>query len=457
MTNHPQNNILSERGRLLTPERAISPTGSVVYWMSRDQRAEDNWALLTAGEIAKREKRKLEVVFALAPTFLGATWRAYDFLLRGLRETEANLARLGIPLRLLLGDPGETVARYVRESGAAAIVTDFDPLRPKRIWKQEVIAATTVPVYEVDAHNIVPAWVASSKKEFGAYTLRPKLHRLLRRFLTDIPALQPLGAPIRPSTDWVHTATSVHVDRSVHSVDWCFPGSAAGHAAMERFINERLARYADARNDPMKDGQSDLSPYLHFGHLSPQRLAWEVHRSRAPLAAKGAFLEELIVRRELSDNFCLYEPAYDTPEGFPDWAKNSIAEHAKDPRECLYSYEEFDAAETHDQLWNAAQREMVKRGKMHGYLRMYWAKKILEWTPDARTAMDIAVRLNDRYELDGRDPNGYAGIAWSIGGVHDRAWFDRPVYGKIRYMNANGCAKKFDTEAYIAKWSGLSP
>lgn len=457
MTERAGSDILAERGRPLAPGRELPEAGPIVYWMSRDQRAEDNWALLAASRLAKRESRQLQVVFALAPAFLGATWRAYDFLLHGLRETEVELARLGIPFTLLLGEPSELIVRYARECGASAIVTDFDPLRAKRAWKEGVVSSTDIPLYEVDAHNVVPAWVASPKKEFGAYTLRPKLHRLLSRYLTDFPRLGAHGDPILPGTDWVHVAASVHVDRTVHPIDWCSPGSTAGRGVLERFIDERLMRYDNMRNDPMGDGQSDLSPYLHFGQISPQRVAWEIKHSKAPLLAKEAFLEELIVRRELADNFCLYEPAYDRPEGFPDWATKSIAEHSRDTREYLYAYEEFDTAATHDPLWNAAQREMTVRGKMHGYLRMYWAKKILEWTPDARTAMDIAVRLNDRYEIDGRDPNGYAGVAWSIGGVHDRAWFDRPVFGKIRYMNANGCAKKFDTKAYIARWSGLSP
>lgn len=445
--------ILSLRGREISDKRNVLKTGPVLYWMSRDQRAEDNWALLAALELAREQGRNVEVVFALAPAFLGATWRAYDFLLRGLRETEATLARHGIPFTLLLGAPAESVVTFARERGSAAIVTDFDPLRPKREWKREVVAGTDIPVYEVDAHNIVPAWVASPKKEFGAHTFRPKLKRFISEFLTDIPKLPSAEAPRAPSVDWTHVVASIHAKRDVRPVDWCEPGSTAAMKALERFIDERLARYDEQRNDPMAEGQSDISPYLHFGQISAQRVAWEVYRSKAPLSAKEAFLEELIVRRELADNFCLYEPAYDTPEGFPDWAKASLAAHASDVREHVYPLEAFESAATHDPLWNAAQREMLVRGKMHGYMRMYWAKKILEWTPSVEDAMEVAVYLNDTYELDGRDPNGYAGIAWSIGGVHDRAWFDRPVYGKIRYMNANGCAKKFDVQAYITRWS----
>lgn len=449
--------VLSLRGRALAPERKFLGGGPIVYWMSRDQRAQDNWALLAAAHLAKEHRSRLEVVFALAPTFSGATWRAYDFLLRGLRETEADLATLGISFTLLVGDPGEIVARYINERNVAALVTDFDPLRVKRAWKDAVVSGTSVPVYEVDAHNIVPAWVASTKKEFGAYTLRPKIHKLLSKYLTDIPKLAALGTSLLPQTDWVHAAASIHADRTVRPVEGISPGALAARNALRTFIDRGLEYYDTKRNDPLADGQSGLSPYLHFGQFSAQRVAWEVHRSFAPLSAKEAFLEELIIRRELSDNFCLYEPAYDSPDGFPDWAKKTLAEHASDPREYVYTLEEFESATTHDRLWNAAQREMLVRGKMHGYMRMYWAKKILEWSKSPEEAMDIAIRLNDKYELDGRDPNGYVGIAWSIGGVHDRAWFDRPVFGKIRYMNAGGCAKKFDVKAYIARWSQLSP
>ncbi|MFW5721799.1 MAG: deoxyribodipyrimidine photolyase, partial [Desulfohalobiaceae bacterium] len=190
---------------------------------------------------------------------------------------------------------------------------------------------------------------------------------------------------------------------------------------------------------------------LHFGQIAAQRVAQEVLSFKTRTAYKEAFLEELIVRRELSDNFCFYNPAHDSVDGFPEWAGKTLDAHRKDPREHVYSLEEFEQARTHDPLWNAAQMEMVTRGKMHGYMRMYWAKKILEWTASPEEAMDVAITLNDRWELDGRDSNGYTGIAWSIGGVHDRAWPERPVFGKIRFMNDRGCRRKFDVDAYIRR------
>jgi deoxyribodipyrimidine photo-lyase len=220
-------------------------------------------------------------------------------------------------------------------------------------------------------------------------------------------------------------------------------------------VESRLASYDPDRNRPERDGQSDLSPYLHFGQLSAQRVALAAGEAPVPDGQKKAFLEELIVRRELSDNFCLHQPEYDGPGAYPAWARRTLDAHATDRRSHLYAPAQLERGETHDELWNAAQTEMVRRGKMHGYLRMYWAKKILEWSPSAAEAHRVCVALNDRYQLDGRDPNGYAGIAWSLGGVHDRPWGERPVFGMIRYMSYNGCRAKFDVAAYIRRVATL--
>jgi deoxyribodipyrimidine photo-lyase len=241
------------------------------------------------------------------------------------------------------------------------------------------------------------------------------------------------------------------VNTSVHAVNWIKAGNSAAHKMLKHFLNHKLERYHESKNDPNLDGQSNLSPYLHFGQISAQRVALEIQNSTVNSASKDAFLEELIVRRELSDNFCFYNNNYDTVDGFPTWAQKTIEEHVKGKRQYTYSLEQFEGAETHDELWNAAQMEIVKTGKMHGYMRMYWAKKILEWTKSPGDALRIAIYLNDRYELDGRDPNGYVGCAWSIGGVHDRAWPSRPVFGKIRSMSYQGCKSKFDVESYIEK------
>lgn len=428
--------------------------GPVVYWLSREQRHQDNYPLLQAQQTALAAQAPLAVVFTLAPAFLGATRRQYAFMLQGLAQVAAALAAYHIPFFLLRGEPPATLAAFLQDHQVGLLVTDFDPLRIKRRWKEELLQRRPVPALEVDGHNIVPCWLASPKAEYGAYTLRPKIQRLLPDFLTDFPPLVPHPYPWpqpAPAWDWRQVLADLAPEDAGPAITWCQPGEAAARQALHRFLVERLPAYASARNNPVVAGQSDLSPYLHFGHLAPQRLALAVRRAEAPTAAKEAFLEELIIRRELSDNFCYYQPDYDQVQGFPPWAQQTLARHQADPRPYLYDLAELAAGRTHDPLWNAAQLELVCRGKMHGYLRMYWAKKILEWTPTPDTALAYAIYLNDRYELDGRDPNGYTGIAWSIGGVHDRPWPERPIFGKIRYMSLEGCRRKFSINDYINK------
>ena len=426
--------------------------GPVVYWMSRDQRISDNWALLYAQEIAFRMDMSLAVVFCLVPDFLNATMRQYGFMIEGLKEVEKGLSMLNIPFFLLQGEPEKEIPAFVTKCGVSALITDFDPLRIKRQWKEALARVLKIPFCEVDAHNIVPCWVASPRQEYGAYTIRPKINRLISEYLEDFPKVKKHSVSWiskQEQVNWDEIERSLSADRSVNVVGWRKPGEKAARSALYGFVEEKLGVYDRDRNDPNKTGQSDLSPYLHFGHISAQRVALEVIKGKATRESKDAFLEELIVRRELSDNFCFYNDHYKSVEGFPEWAKKTLDQHMKDKRPYLYSLEDFEGARTHDDLWNAAQMEMVKRGKMHGYMRMYWAKKILEWTRSPDEAMKTAIFLNDRFELDGRDPNGYAGIAWSIGGVHDRAWNERNVFGKIRYMSYNGCRSKFKTDSYI--------
>jgi deoxyribodipyrimidine photo-lyase len=426
--------------------------GPVVYWMSRDQRLNDNWALLFAQEQAIQMQTPLIVVFCLVPGFLGATLRHYGFMLRGLEQVAAALAEKHIAFHLLEGMPMQVLPAFLHGQKAGCLIADFDPLRLKRQWQEGVLKKITVPCYEVDAHNIVPCWHASQKQEYGAYTLRPKILRILPAFMNAFPKLQihpyALSTKIQ-QIGWQELVRRLPLDRSVSEVNWIASGEKAAMKTLRKFLKHGLSDYDQKRNDPTLNGQSGLSPYLHFGHVSAQRVAAEIMKCPAPKHSRDAFLEELIIRRELSDNFCFFNPDYDSIKGFPVWAQKTLNDHRKDRRPYLYSLKQFEHGETHDDLWNAAQREMVTFGKMHGYLRMYWAKKILEWTESPEQALEIAIHLNNRYELDGRDPNGYTGIAWSIGGVHDRAWGERPIFGKIRYMSYNGCRSKFAVSAYI--------
>ena len=432
--------------------------GPVALWMSRDQRVHDNWALLFAQSLALKQDIPLCVIFCLVPDFLGATTRQYRFMLKGLSEVEETLTKKNIPFFLLAGLPEDEIPKFIRKYRISALVKDFDPLSVKRKWSDTVVKKTDIPVYEVDAHNIVPCWIASSKREFGAYTLRPKIHRVLPSFLDTFPQLKKHSVPWRGAVTQPDWAGSMQTLRTAHipEINWIEPGENAAYRLLKVFLKKKLMSYALQRNDPTAKGQSNLSPYLHFGQISAQRIALEVLESHIDKNDREAFLEELIIRRELADNFCFYSDDYDRFEGFPQWAKKTLHEHRKDKRKYLYTSDEFERALTHDDLWNAAQMEMMKRGKMHGYMRMYWAKKILEWTESPEKALQIAIYLNNKYELDGRDPNGYAGIAWSIGGVHDRAWGERPVFGKIRYMSYQGCKSKFDVKKYIAYVQKLS-
>ncbi|MEI6758383.1 MAG: deoxyribodipyrimidine photo-lyase [Chlorobium sp.] len=442
------------RIRLLNEQR--DGEGAVIYWMSRDQRVRHNWALLFAHRKAELLHQPLVVLFTLAPSFLRAPLRHYDFMLKGLQEVEADLKALNIAFVLLQGQPERELPCFAEKMKAGLVVTDFSPLHISRNWKEEVALRLNVPLYEVDAHNIVPCWIASVKQEYSARTLRPKINALLGEFLTDFPELEPLAlSSEQQPVDWNDLFRNLKADASVPPVEWLKPGEKAAQTNLESFLQKKLASYAAQRNDPNAGATSHLSPYLHFGQISAQFIAITASKSNAPEDDRKAFLEELIVRRELADNYCCYNDLYDSCEGISAWARESLQQHVGDKREYIYTLEEFTAAKTHDRLWNAAQLELITTGVMHGYMRMYWAKKILEWSETPEQAFESAIFLNDRFALDGRDPNGYAGISWSIGGLHDRPWFERAVYGKIRYMNASGCARKFDVNRYIGRFESL--
>ncbi len=431
--------------------------GPVVYWMSRDQRAEDNWALIYAQQTAIERKQPLWVVFCLAPEFLTATRRQYGFMLRGLSETFVGLAGKNISCALIKGCPPEVLPKWLATHQAGLLVTDFDPLKIKRAWQQKLLAAIDIDCHEVDAHNIVPCWVVSPKPEFAAYTIRPKIQKLLPEYLEDFTPIisQPVQSSEQttPFPELTNLISNLEINQAIGEVDWLAPGERAAQEQLKQFLRHKLSHYDTQSHDPTLDMQSNLSPYLHFGQLSAQRVAISILQQSEKTPAVESFLEELIVRRELADNFCHYNSQYDKPDGFPLWAQKTLAEHLDDIRDYCYSRDEFEQGRTHDKIWNAAQQQMVRRGKMHGYMRMYWAKKILEWSENPCMAQATAIYLNDKYELDGRDPNGYAGIAWSIGGVHDRAWGERNIFGKIRFMNDKGIQRKFDIGRYIDRYA----
>lgn len=434
--------------------------------MQRDQRARDNHALLHAQELAERAGAPLVVLFNLVPSFLDATARQFHFMLRGLRQVEMDLAALGIGFRVLLGAPDDTVPEFVREHSVKALVCDFSPLRISVGWKKAVakkLEGTAIPMYEVDAHNIAPCWYVSDKCEFGAKTIRGKIHRAMPEFLVELKELtsHSIAWEHNEPVDWAGCLKSLNINNDIPEVTWLTSGERSAFKMLETFL-PKLGRYDEDRNNPnLRGAVSNLAPYLHFGQVAAQRVALEVKRRTAQSMSRlftndrttgpQAFLEELVVRKELSDNYCLYNPDYDNIDGAHAWARKEIEAHRGDRRERVWGRAALEAARSHEDLWNAAQLELVQRGKLHGYMRMYWAKKILEWTATPEEGLATAIYLNDKYSLDGRDPSGYVGCMWAICGVHDRAWTSRPVFGKIRYMNYNGCKRKFDVGGYIAK------
>ncbi len=423
---------------------------SVLYWMNRDKRVKDNWALLEAQNLAIEKKAPLIVCFQYFGKFKEANIRQYSFLIKGLLELSNDLKLLNIDFYLIQGRAKHSILKIINDNSVGALFVDYNPLKSYKRKIYNVVNRVSIPVYQVDAHNIIPVWVTSQKKEFAAYTIRKKIQNNLNTFLTDFPEIKrhPYGSVSSLNFAYQEIIDKLDIDHGVKEVDWIEPGEDAALRKLAT-LNEVLRGYSLLRNDPNKKALSNMSPYFHFGHISTQRVALEMKNSELDSEDKKAFLEEMIVRRELSDNFCEYEPYYDYFEGFHKWAQETLNDHREDKRDYLYTQDQFEESKTHDPLWNAAQNQMKLEGKMHGYMRMYWAKKILEWSESPEAALQIAIDLNDKYELDGRDPNGYAGIAWSIGGVHDRAWFERPVYGKIRYMNYNGCKSKFNVSNYI--------
>lgn len=448
---------MEKRVKLINQISSPKGQGPVVYWMNRDMRLHDNWAV--SWMIQQANKRKVPAIVAVAlRTDLDkhfGTSRMLQFLLGGLMSVEKQAKSLGLGFEIVLDDPTKAITSLIKESQASELVADFSPLSTPRRWKEEVSRMIDIPFWEVDAHNIIPAWSVSPKQEFAAYTIRPKIHRLLDEYLELPDEPKKLVCSHDSSkVDWVDVKQRIKV-KSIGNLKELEPGPDEANGVLKTFVDSKLENYFQSRNDPTADGTSNLSPYLHFGHISVARVAHEVTKWTGSKESKQAFLEELIVRRELAENFCYYNPNYRNFSGFPQWAQTSLDKHRNDEREVIYTLDQLERAQTHDPAWNAAQSEMVKGGKMHGYMRMYWAKKILEWTESPEQAMEFAIYLNDLYELDGRDPNGYTGIAWSIGGVHDRPWFERPVFGQVRYMNYNGLKRKFDVDAYIKRVDSL--
>ncbi len=439
----------------VTVRRAGSPDpggACVVYWMQRAQRGIDNPALNLAVDAANALGKPVVVFLAPVPFYPHANLRHYRFLAEGIPDIAEALARrnIGFVLRRF---PEHSLPRFCDEVKAALVVGDENPMREPESWRRTAAVKLKVPLWTVDADVIVPSKLLE-KAQYAAHIIRPRLQAQLENFLVapqnpraQLAWSQPKSLSSLPA-DFDFTE-GWQIDRSVSPVSNWRGGTVPAFALLREFVEHKLRSYGTQRNHPEIDHTSRLSPYLHFGHISPVTVALAVEKSDAPKADKEAFLNQIITWRELAVNLVRFNPDYDSFECGEPWAHRSLAKHAADHRPVLYTEQQLEQAETHDQLWNAAQMQMVATGWMHNYVRMYWAKKILEWSRSPAAAHRIAVRLNDKYELDGRDPNGYAGIAWAIVGKFDRPWFERPIFGQIRYMSGASTGRKFDSKKYV--------
>ncbi|MBB5340590.1 deoxyribodipyrimidine photo-lyase [Tunturiibacter gelidoferens] len=435
----------------------------VVYWMQRAQRGIDNHAVDLAAKVANLLGLPLVVYFAGISNFPHANLRHYVFLNQGLPDIEADLAARNITF-VMRRAPRESHQQMLADVHAAFLIGDENPMRVPEQWRKDLASKIKIPFWTVDTDVVVPSKLIE-KAQYGAYTIRPRLYRLLPEYLHRYENVHADHAWKRPRgfyVDSVHedmTRDWKELDRTVLPVEAWKGGTHAALRRLKFFTGELLKDYDTQRNHPETDGTSCMSPYLHYGHIGPITIALAVDAAAKAnpklQTARDSYFNELIAWRELAVNFVRYTANYDSPDCAESWAKTTIAEHARDEREHLYTLHQLENAHTFDDLWNAAQIQMVRYGWMHNYLRMYWAKKILEWTPDVATAMKYSIHLNDKYFLDGRDPNGYAGVAWAILGKFDRAWGTRPIFGKIRYMSGASTGKKFNSKEYIRQMEVL--
>ncbi len=451
----PVQSIHPARIRALN-DRAVRRGRYVLYWMQQSQREHFNHALEFAAGRANELKLPLLVCFGLTSGFPDANLRHYRFMLEGLREVERSLRRRRIKFVLQLGDPAQVALRLGK--AAALIICDRGYLRIQKSWRRRVATKAACALIQVESDVVVPVDTASDKREFGARTLRPKVLRLVDEFARALPKTRvqesALALRIRSVSlgrlEWL--CQRLKLDRSVPAVSFLHRGgTGAARRKFERFLRDSLRDYNAHRNQPQTDDVSHMSKYLHFGQISP---VWLLLRARGHAGTGRAnvytFIDELLVRRELAANWVEFTPNYDQFVSLPNWARETLQKHRRDPRPHIYSMSELEQARTHDPYWNAAMMEMVATGYMHNHMRMYWGKKILEWSRTPEEAFRTTLRLNNKYFIDGRDPNAFANVAW-VFGQHDRPWPERPIFGKVRYMNAAGLERKCDIRAYVEK------
>jgi deoxyribodipyrimidine photo-lyase len=452
---------------VIAPERLTElndapeqPGDYVLYWMQNSQRAEFNPALEVAIAEANRLGLPVLVGFGLTADYPEANARHYAFMLEGLAETEHALRQRGLGFFIRLGSPDDVALSLARR--AALVVCDLGYLRPQRQWRARVAAEAARRVLQVEGDVVVPAELVSTKAEIGARTLRPKLLRVRDQFLHPLrgqhPAHSAQHIEVRSDVDLSDIPALLNrlrIDHSVSPVANFYGGYKQARRRLDEFVTRRLPNYVAARAHPGEAKVSALSPYLHFGQISPVEVALAARDAEAANENNASFLEELIVRRELAMNFVHTTPNYDRYDCVPEWARQTLAAHRRDRREQVYTFDQLARADTHDPYWNAAMREMLLTGYMHNYMRMYWGKKVLEWSPSPEEGYVTLLRLNNTFFLDGRDANSYANVGW-VFGLHDRPWPERPIFGKVRSMTASGLRRKTDIDAYVRKIAALA-
>jgi deoxyribodipyrimidine photo-lyase len=427
----------------------------VLYWMQSSQRAEQNHALEYAVKRANELDQRLLVVFGLTDDYPEANLRHYTFMLEGLKDVQEALEKRGIKMAVRKGSPEEVALDAGKH--ASLVITDRGYMRPQKKWREKVAGEAGCLVIQVESDVVVPVELASERRETAARTLRPKIREYLDDFLVGLTPTKiskqslNLKAEGLDLSDIEKVLDGMDLDRSVGALCHLYRGGTSeAKKVFRRFLENSFDAYTGHRNQPQTDDVSHMSKYLHFGQISPIWLVLEARKASTKKDNLEGFVEELVVRRELSMNFVFYTPDYDSYSNLPDWAKKTLEEHRGDDRKHTYTREQLESAETHDEYWNAAMKEMVHTGYMHNHMRMYWGKKILGWSSTPEHAYRTTLYLNNKYFLDGRDPNSFANVAW-IFGQHDRGWTEREVYGKVRYMSASGLERKAKPEQYVEK------
>jgi len=460
--------VPSQRIRVLNSKPVQKSREYVLYWMQAAVRITYNYALQYALFCANQLEKPLLICFGLTDSFPEANARHYAFLLQGLQDVQRQLAERNLQLVVYHSSPELVVEKLSNK--AAQVVVDMNYLKVTKSWRQYVANTIDCNFTQVETECIVPVELVTDKEEYAARTIRPKLWKHASEFLipwsdtiqgTTTTTISTVDIPrdtfpiFELNQDAKTLVERLNVDKSVPPVSHFVGGETEAKRRLAEFCQSKLRDYEKHRNDPSLNCVSHMSPYLHFGHISPIEIVLAVQAANPspsiPKSCKNAYIEEVFIRRELSFNFCYFCDKYDSFECLPSWAKQTLNEHLKDKRQFLYTLEQLESARTHDPYWNAAQVEMVQTGKMHNYMRMYWGKKVVEWTANPEEAFRILLYLNNKYELDGRDPNSFTGVAWCFG-KHDRAHMERPITGKLRYMSAQGLERKFNIALYARKY-----